>query len=276
MNRRARDRVSDTASAARSSLLNEAMLLTYAGRPLDALAVLEPVPPTRRAPRARALRALAEVPALVATGRCATAAEAAGRAFAEQTELPDQIAIPGPGVHVLTRIYALAECGRLRGGRRAGHARPTRPPRRRRRPTRSCGSATSSAGARCSRSRSRRRGAGSGRRPARCEPNNIVGPRRLVLSRSPPPTACLGDAAAAAATVLELDRRPPFPFTRPEQELGRAWALVGGGRPPRRPRTCCWRPPSRRRPAATARTEAWLLHDVARLGDPASVADRLD
>ena len=57
--------------------LNEALLLTYAGRPLDALAVLAPVP-LADSPRARAMRALAELPALVATGRCATGADLAG------------------------------------------------------------------------------------------------------------------------------------------------------------------------------------------------------
>ena len=69
------DRVSDPVGK-EELLLNKAMVLTYAGRPLDALAVLAPIaaPST---PRARSLRAHAEVPALVATGRCATAVEAA-------------------------------------------------------------------------------------------------------------------------------------------------------------------------------------------------------
>ena len=75
VNRAARDRLSG--HRAREELtLNEAMLLTYSGRPLDTLAVLESADPPRT-PRARALRALAEVPALVATGRCETAAEEA-------------------------------------------------------------------------------------------------------------------------------------------------------------------------------------------------------
>ena len=79
---------------------------------------------------------------------------------------------------------------------------------------------------------------------------------------------------AAKATVIDLNRRPPFPFTRPEQELGRAWALVASGDLA-----------GARRQLLTAAdlaattgyrgTEAWLLHDVVRLGDPASVVDRL-
>ena len=92
---------------------------------------------------------------------------------------------------------------------------------------------------------------------------------------SAPLDACLGDAAAAAAAVVEMDRRPEFPFTRPEQELGRAWALAAAGDlPGARRRAAAPRRTSPRR-RGTAIAEAWLLHDVARLGDPASVVDRL-
>ena len=86
--------------------------------------------------------------------------------------------------------------------------------------------------------------------------------------------ACLGDTAAAAAAVVEMDRRPEFPFTRPEQEFGRAWALAAAGDLPGARRVLF-------AAADLASTmgyriaEAWLLHDVARLGDPASVVDRL-
>ena len=71
-----------------------------------------------------------------------------------------------------------------------------------------------------------------------------------------------------------MDRRPEFPFARPEQELGRAWALVAAGDLPGARDVLL----TAAQLAATTGyriTEAWLLHDVARLGDPASVADRL-
>ena len=111
VNRSARDRLGD-GPGVEELTLNEASLLSYCGRPLDALALLEPMPHTAD-PRARALRAMAEVPALVATGRCATGAATAARAYAEQMELPDQIALPGPDVHIGNQIHALTECGRL-------------------------------------------------------------------------------------------------------------------------------------------------------------------
>jgi DNA-binding CsgD family transcriptional regulator len=95
-----------------------------------------------------------------------------------------------------------------------------------------------------------------------------------VLSASATAAACRGDAVAAAAAVRDLDRLPPFPFTAPEQDLGRAWALVAAGDLPGARRTL-------REAAGRARAtgyrvcESWLLHDVARLGEPATVADRL-
>ena len=95
VNRSARDRLGD-GPGVEELTLNEASLLSYCGRPLDALALLEPMPHTAD-PRARALRAMAEVPALVATGRCATGAATAARAYAEQMELSRPDRPPGPG-----------------------------------------------------------------------------------------------------------------------------------------------------------------------------------
>ena len=76
--------------------LNEALLLAYGGRPRDALVTLgtDAVEPVDSLPRLRAIRAIAEVPALIGVGRSDTAIEQARRAFAEQSQLPDQVAIP--------------------------------------------------------------------------------------------------------------------------------------------------------------------------------------
>jgi DNA-binding CsgD family transcriptional regulator len=264
-------RVSDPAGKEELDL-NDAMVLTYAGRPLDALAVLDELSaPTSR--RARSLRALAEVPALVATGRCATAVEAAGRAYAEQSELPDQIAIADPGTHVLTQVYGLAECGRLDDAVElatfAYAAVPaTAPPDGLMWLSHQLG--------RCALLRGQ---VATAKRwlseaLARCDAHEIVGPSRLVLSLLGTANACLGDAAAAADARDEMDRRPEFPFARPEQELGRAWALVAAGDLPGARGVLL----TAAQLAATTGyrvTEAWLLHDVARLGDAASVAGRL-
>ena len=271
LNLQARERM-DAHAAVEELTLNEALLLSYAGRPTDALACLAPLGELRD-PRARALSALAEVPALVATGRCVTALDVAGRAFAEQTELPDQIAIPGPEIHVLMQIYALAECGRLAESEAlatvAYEATPSTAP----------SDALIWLGhqlGRCAllggRAEVARRRLGEAL--ARCEENDIFGPRRLVLSSLATAYAYLGDAAAAAAAATALEELDDFPFVRPEQELGRAWALVVAGDLPGARGVL-------RTAADLAVTtghrgaEAWLRHDVARLGEPASVADRL-
>ena len=271
VNRRARERM-DARAAVEELTLNEALLLSYAGRPADALACLAPLGELRD-PRARALCALAEVPALVATGRCVTALDVAGRAFAEQTELPDQIAIPGPEIHVLMQIYALAECGRLAESEAlaaaAYEATPsTAPPDALMWLGHQLGRCALLAG----RAETARRWLGEAL--ARCEEHDIFGPRRLVLSSLATAYAYLGDAAAAAAAAAALEELDDFPFVRPEQELGRAWALVAAGDLPGARGVL-------RTAADLAATtghrgaEAWLRHDVARLGEPASVADRL-
>ena len=58
-----------------------------------------------------------------------------------------------------------------------------------------------------------------------------------------------------------------------EQELGRAWAWVAAGDLPGARQVL--RGGAGLAAEAGYRVEAWLLHDVARLGEPATVADRL-
>ena len=192
VNRSARDRLGD-GPGVEELTLNEASLLSYCGRPLDALALLEPMPPTADR-RARALRAMAEVPALVATGRCATGAATAVRAYAEQMELPDQIALPGPDVHIGNQIHALTECGRLNDAAAlataAYEATPsTAPPDALVWLSHQLGRCALLSG----RVETARRWLGESL--ARCDAHNIIGPSRLVLSALATAHASLGDAA---------------------------------------------------------------------------------
>ena len=84
----------------------------------------------------------------------------------------------------------------------------------------------------------------------------------------------LGDASAATDVVHELDGLPPFAYKRPDQEVGRAWALAAGGDLPGARRVL-------HAAAEMARTsgyrmaEAALLHDLVRVGEPRSVVRRL-
>ena len=95
-------------------VLNEAILLGYSGRPLDALELVDSVADTGTdSARVRTLRALAEVPTLIVTGRPVTGAKRARDAFAAHQLLPQQMAITSPGVHLNHEIHALTDSGAL-------------------------------------------------------------------------------------------------------------------------------------------------------------------
>jgi DNA-binding CsgD family transcriptional regulator len=89
-------------------------------------------------------------------------------------------------------------------------------------------------------------------------------------------TACawLGDRDAALAAVGELDRLPTHPFVQSEHDLGRAWTLAVCGDLPGA-RRVLHEAAELARASGYLSTEALLLHEVVRLGDPATVVDRL-
>ena len=226
MNARARSEVAG-ADALEELTLNEAILHVRQGHPVEALAVLEAVgSPTR--PRARAMHALAEVPALVGIGRCATAARVAERVAAEWGDLGAQIALPDAVFPVVARVFALADCGQLVAAiALASTAYDATPPG---------GSSDArlwlaSMLGRCAlltgQVETARRWLGEAL--ARCEAHSANAPTRLVLSGLAIAHAYAGDAEASTAAVLELERHPPCPLAPMEQELGRAWAEVASG-----------------------------------------------
>ena len=153
-------------------------------------------------------------------------------------DLPDQVAIPGPGNHILIRAYALAECGRLPEASRLATAAYEATPRRRRPALMWLAHQIGRCALLAGQLATARRWLTEAL--ARSEDGGLPGPRCLVLSALATAAAGLGDAEAAAAAVRDLDRLEPFPFTRPEQELGRA----GPGSPPatcRAPARSCGR-----------------------------------
>ena len=203
------------------------MLLTYSGRPLDALAVLElhSPPPTNR--RARSLRALAEVPALVATGRCATRSTPPVAPSPSRWSCPTRSPSLVPACTSCTQIYALTECGRLDDAVDAGHRRVRGHTGDRAAGRSDVAQSPARAGARCSAARSRRPAlARGGARPVRRARHHRSEPARAVRS-SPPRTP---------ASATPTPPRPPrwrswtgvrtFPFARPSRSSdgrGRWW-----------------------------------------------------
>ena len=219
-----------TCRRSRSSTLNEAMLLTYCGRPLDALAVARSRARHRPIRAPAALRALAEVPALVATGRCATAVDEARPCLRRaDRSCPNRSPSRARACTSSPRSTPLAECGRLADAAALATAAyeatpPTAPPDALMWLSHQLGRCALLPRTGRDGPALARRGAGPMRRARhrRSEPAGAVGCSR-------PPTPAWATPRPRRHAVDELDRRPAFPFARPEQELGRAWALVAAG-----------------------------------------------
>jgi DNA-binding CsgD family transcriptional regulator len=249
------------------------MVLTYTNQPRAALAVLDELgePPD---PWGRAQHAIALIPSLVAVGRAETAVTVARRAFAQHQDLSRPIAIADAPMHTIHEVYATAECGRLKDAADLAE--------------REYRSVPTEAGpdilmwlayhqGRCALLEG---AAATARRwlaeaVARSEEHHFTGPRRMALSLLATAHALLGDAADATATVAELDQLPEFAHGRAEQEMGRAWALVAAGDVPGGRGVLLAAADVARSPGHRA-SEAWLLHDVVRLGGVAEVGSRLD
>jgi DNA-binding CsgD family transcriptional regulator len=272
VNRVARARV--TGRDAREELLaNEATLLMFSGHPTEALDVLEGLDAGADL-RTRVLRAIPEASALVATGRSETAVRVAHRAYAEHVELGDQLAIAHPSTHVISQVYALQEAGRLREAvelATAGYqvASRDRSPIGRIWFAVNLGRCAMLAG----RPQTGRRWLAEAR--ALCREYGWHGPHRLALSALAIVTAWLGDSAAARAAVTEQDTLGEFGHLHPEQQLGRAWVAAAEGNLPAA-RDVVRAAVARAAESGHLSSEALLLHDLVRFGDPAGARDRLD
>jgi DNA-binding CsgD family transcriptional regulator len=251
---------------------DEAMILLFSGRPLDALDALAGM--DGASPRVRALAAVTEIPALIMSGRCETAVAAARRALQERDELGDQLVITPPRVHVLYEVHGLTEAGRLAEAEELAAAG--------RRTEAEQGLPDGQMWFALNLGRTALLG-GRPRTAARylaeavslSVAGNLAGARRLILSLLATARAWSGDGPGAEAAVAELDALPPFAYLGPEQALGRGWAAVATGQP-QQGREHLRAAAAEAAATGHRSTEAWLLHDVARLGDPGAVRDRLE
>jgi DNA-binding CsgD family transcriptional regulator len=107
-----------------------------------------------------------------------------------------------------------------------------------------------------------------------CRDHGYPWPRRLAVCAFAAAAGAGGDARAARRAVTEAAGVGDIGYLRAEQELGPAWAAVAAGDVAA----------ARHRLLTAAddaaasghfSSEAWLRHDVVRLGDPATVRDRL-
>ena len=257
-------------SAARDELrTGDAEILAIAGRPAEALALLEAAETT--SPRLRVLTAIPTATALAMTGRTADAIALSRQAYREHLALGDELAISSPGTHRVNRLYALVQAGRLieadeRGGAWFEAASGARNPL-----------GVMWTGVHLA------RGALAQGRPATVlrlaertrmaiNSSGFEGLRPTVCALEAVANALLGDAAASAARADEGDAaQAGFGFLAPELALGRAWASVANGELVSGRAVLLAAGDDAAR-AGHVPTACWLLHDAARLGAAQDVA----
>ena len=91
---------------------DEALTLLHSNRPDEALLALSQMSQEPTA-RAAVLRSIAEIPALIATGRCERALALVDDAYVAHTSLGDPAVMAHPGIHIVYKIQALLEAGRI-------------------------------------------------------------------------------------------------------------------------------------------------------------------
>jgi DNA-binding CsgD family transcriptional regulator len=271
---RQRARASATSAEADGLLLaGEASVLTFSGRPADAVAFLAAAAVVDE-PRARVARAIAEAPALALTGRTSDALELARAAFIEHSAIGNVVAIAHPGSHIVAQVLALGEAGSLAealelAGVMHEIAVADGIPIPRMWATLNLGRISLFMG----------RPATARRWFLECAAlagtTGFVAIRRLALSGVGMTAAQLSDTEAAIAASDEVapivgDRT----FVAPELWLGPAWTAYAQA-DPARARELLRTGAAEAEHSGHRTSESWLLHDIARLGAPELVAERL-
>jgi ATP/maltotriose-dependent transcriptional regulator MalT len=251
---------------------HEADILVMSGQPAQALDVLRAGLATTDA-RTRVLRALPEAMALTLIGQCDRAAEVAALGFSDQESLGEHEAIWHPSVHLAQRAYALTKSGRLaealavatENAKRAGEDGS---PLGRIWVNLNLGVVHMWAGRVLTAQQYLTEA------ELLCREYCYRGLRRITLSSLAMLAAWTGDAAGALEAADEADRQPAFEYDPANQTLGRAWAAVAAGEMSRA-RDLLAGAALRAGASGHHTTEAWLLHDVVRLGAPEQADVRL-
>ena len=256
-----RDRTSD--QVIRNELVaEEGMVLSYSGRPVEALAVLGRAH-RRRASARWVIAAIAAEPALVATGQFERAIAVGEGAYDDHVRLSEHIAMARPHVHTSFHVEALAYLGRLDESTslatRCYEDIPRSAPR-----TRPCGSSCASAATRCSAASSRSRAAGWQRVSLGANSRDRTPSGRPVVAWRQPRRGWATPMPPTAA-VDELEGLPPFSYLPGEQALGPAWAAAASGALPAA-RDVLVAAADQAQATGHRTMEAWLLHDACRLG----------
>lgn len=245
------------------------------GHPREAIDLSRPML-EHAAGRPFVVAAIAAAPALAISGNSSEAIAVADRGLDAHLRLGDQLVFSDPGIHVMARILALGEAGRLEEAHSTAQAVYD-----------ASITVRSVIGQAWSALLFGRISLLEGRLAAAARwftegavlyrELDEVGPMRWCIAGRVLAAAMSGDASLAASVLAELDRSPPTPMQmmEPDVDRARAWAdVVGGDLRAARGRLT--------QAAATAggvgafALEAGAWHDLARLGAAKAAVARLD
>lgn len=251
----------------------EAWTLVHSGQPGASRKVLESLPRAEAA-RVVVVRALAESYVMSISGFPDRALDIATAGHDEHLRLGDQLWVDQPAGHLIAQVLALSEAGRL--AEAAEHAAvgyreasAQQAPFLQIRFAYHCGRVSLLRGL----PRTAKRWFTEA--VARGEATGFGGAQPLALSGLAVALSLLGEPAAAAAAVLAMGEATGTGFLPQERELGRAWWMVASGDSAGACRVLS-QAAAEAIDSGHVTSAGWLLHDVARLGQAKSVADRLD
>ena len=271
VNREVRDRVMDEAD--RDELVtDEALTLVHSNRPDEALLALSQMSQEPTA-RAAVLRSIAEIPALIATAAASGRSALVDDAYVAHSSLGDPAVMAHPGIHIVYKVQALLEAGRIDEAQELAalgseRTRRSGPPLGRTWFLLGLGRAALLAG----RPRTAEKWLAEG--VLMSMGTAFYGPHRVQLSLLAVAQSWLGDLDGATATIAELDSTPRSAFSEAEDDVGRAWTAVAAGNPLEAKEVLA-KAATRAEAAGQRVVEARLLHDLLRIGDVARAAPRL-
>jgi DNA-binding CsgD family transcriptional regulator len=254
---------------------DEAIVRIFSGRPLDALDVLATIT-HRDDPRTGVLHNVAATLALIAAGRCDTATELARTGYRSHVALGDTAAIAHPAVHVIHRVHALVEAGQLDQAEDLSQRAHDAAIDSAAAPIGRMWFAFWSGRVALLRGRPRTARRWIAEAAAVALDSGYHGQRRLALSFLITACVWLEDRPAAVAALADLDALEPWAYYQSDQEIGRAWAALIVDGNPARARQILSEAAEWAGANGNRASEARVLHDIARLGDPAAVRTRLD